>query len=60
MDTAIYLGTAALTVGWSVWTYLLWADKAQLPEDSKRFDGIDSDFKELMIDAATTPSSSGN
>ena len=34
MDTAIYLGTAALTVGWSVWTYLLWADKAQLPEDS--------------------------
>ncbi|HUV08309.1 MAG TPA: hypothetical protein VMX75_11300 [Spirochaetia bacterium] len=34
MDTAIYLGTAALTVVWSVWTYLLWADKAQLPEDS--------------------------
>eukprot|EP00058_Branchiostoma_floridae_P010281 XP_002595769.1 hypothetical protein BRAFLDRAFT_200305 [Branchiostoma floridae] len=27
----------------------------QLPEDSKRFDGIDVDFKELMADAETTP-----
>lgn len=27
----------------------------QLPEDSKRFDGIDTDFKELMSDAETTP-----
>ena len=29
--------------------------RAQLPEDSKRFDGIDSDFKELMRDAEKTP-----
>ena len=27
----------------------------QLPEDSKRFDGIDVDFKEMMNDAASTP-----
>lgn len=29
--------------------------REQLPEDSKRFDGIDSDFKELAQDAAKTP-----
>ncbi|XP_077979817.1 dynein beta chain, ciliary-like [Glandiceps talaboti] len=29
--------------------------RSQLPEDSKRFDGIDTDFKELMADAAKTP-----
>eukprot|EP01135_Chromosphaera_perkinsii_P002940 Nk52_evm51s230 gene=Nk52_evmTU51s230 len=29
--------------------------RAQLPEDSKRFDGIDADFKELMKDAENTP-----
>ncbi|XP_077869744.1 dynein beta chain, ciliary-like [Saccoglossus kowalevskii] len=29
--------------------------RSQLPEDSKRFDGIDTDFKELMNDAAKTP-----
>lgn len=27
----------------------------QLPEDSLRFDGVDTDFKELARDAATTP-----
>ena len=27
--------------------------RSQLPEDTKRFEGIDSDFKELMKDAAT-------
>ena len=34
MDTAIYVGTVFLTVVWSVWIYLLWADRANLPEDS--------------------------
>ncbi|CAK8695850.1 unnamed protein product [Clavelina lepadiformis] len=29
--------------------------RAQLPEDSKRFDGIDKDFKEIMADAVKTP-----
>nr|XP_033816070.1 dynein heavy chain 17, axonemal isoform X1 [Geotrypetes seraphini] len=29
--------------------------RAQLPEDSKRFDQIDHDFKELMADAIKTP-----
>ena len=29
--------------------------RKQLPEDSKRFDGIDSDFKGLMEDAVKTP-----
>nr|XP_056713421.1 dynein axonemal heavy chain 11 [Euleptes europaea] len=28
--------------------------REQLPQDAKRFDGIDSDFKELMIDSANT------
>uniref|UniRef100_A0A7M4FBW4 Dynein axonemal heavy chain 11 n=1 Tax=Crocodylus porosus TaxID=8502 RepID=A0A7M4FBW4_CROPO len=27
--------------------------RSQLPEDAKRFDGIDADFKELMINTAT-------
>ncbi len=34
MDTAIYLATAAITIAWAVWTYLLWADRAGFPEDS--------------------------
>ncbi|XP_013170954.1 PREDICTED: dynein beta chain, ciliary-like [Papilio xuthus] len=29
--------------------------RAQLPEDSKRFDGIDKTFKELLKDIGTTP-----
>ena len=29
--------------------------RKQLPTDSKRFDGIDVDFKELQADAKTTP-----
>uniref|UniRef100_A0A7M4EWH0 Dynein axonemal heavy chain 9 n=1 Tax=Crocodylus porosus TaxID=8502 RepID=A0A7M4EWH0_CROPO len=29
--------------------------RAQLPEDSKRFEGIDADFKELAYDAKKTP-----
>ncbi|XP_007433956.1 dynein heavy chain 9, axonemal, partial [Python bivittatus] len=29
--------------------------RAQLPEDSKRFEGIDADFKELAYDAEKTP-----
>ncbi|KAI9209879.1 dynein heavy chain and region D6 of dynein motor-domain-containing protein, partial [Polychytrium aggregatum] len=29
--------------------------RAQLPEDSKRFDGIDSDYKALMKEASKTP-----
>ncbi|KAJ3220317.1 hypothetical protein HK099_004389 [Clydaea vesicula] len=31
--------------------------RAQLPEDSKRFDGIDANYKELMREAAKTPNS---
>ena len=34
MDTTIYLATAAITILWAVWTYLLWADRAGFPEDS--------------------------
>ena len=34
MDTAIYLGTGALTVAWSVWIYLSWSDHAKLQETS--------------------------
>jgi len=29
--------------------------RSQLPEDSQRFDGVDTDFKELAADAAKTP-----
>ena len=29
--------------------------RAQLPDDAKRFEGIDSDFKELMAEAVTVP-----
>ena len=29
--------------------------RAQLPEDTKRFDGIDKDYKALMSDAVKTP-----
>ncbi|NXD84162.1 DYH17 protein, partial [Halcyon senegalensis] len=29
--------------------------RSQLPEDSKHFDAIDRDFKELMVDAVKTP-----
>jgi hypothetical protein len=34
MDTFIYLVTAIITIVWSVWTYLLWADRAGFREDS--------------------------
>ena len=34
MDTIIYLGTAALTIAWSVWIYLCWSDHAHLPDTS--------------------------
>jgi hypothetical protein len=34
MATAIYLATAAITIVWAVWTYLLWADRAGFQEDS--------------------------
>lgn len=36
VDTGIYLGTAILTVIWSVWIYLNWMDRVDLPEDSPR------------------------
>ena len=32
--------------------------REQLPEDAKRFDGIDASFKEQMSDASQTPSRS--
>jgi len=34
VDTALYAGTGLLTVTWSVWAYLSWADHAGLPEGS--------------------------
>ncbi len=33
-ETLIYLGTAGITVLWSVWIYLWWLDKARLPDES--------------------------
>ena len=30
--------------------------RAQLPDDTKRFEGIDSEFKDLMKEAVTVPS----
>jgi hypothetical protein len=37
-ETALYIGTAVLTILWSVWTYLVWSDKSALQEFSgKRF-----------------------
>lgn len=35
-ETALYIGTAVLTILWSVWTYLLWSDKSALQEFSGR------------------------
>ena len=38
MDTPIYLGTAALTILWSVWIYQGWSQRARLREsDTGRF-----------------------
>jgi len=38
METAIYLGTAALTILWSVWIYRTWSQRARLREsDAGRF-----------------------
>ncbi|MBN1835527.1 MAG: hypothetical protein JW820_06730 [Spirochaetales bacterium] len=38
METAIYLGTAALTILWSVWIYRVWSQRARLREsDAGRF-----------------------
>ena len=36
METALYIGTAVLTILWSVWTYLVWSDKSALEEFSGR------------------------
>ncbi len=33
-DALIYLATALLTIVWSVWIYLWWHERAELPEDS--------------------------
>ena len=35
-EIGIYLGTALVTVVWSVWIYLAWLDRGGLPEDSPR------------------------
>jgi len=35
-ETALYIGTAVLTILWSVWTYLVWSDKSALEEVSGR------------------------
>ena len=38
METGIYLGTAALTIIWSVWIYRVWSHRARLREsDAGRF-----------------------
>lgn len=38
METALYIGTAILTIAWSVWTYLTWSDRARLEDyTGKRF-----------------------
>ena len=38
METALYLGTAILTIAWSVWTYLTWSDRSRLEDyTGKRF-----------------------
>ncbi|UCF97018.1 MAG: hypothetical protein JSV89_17855 [Spirochaetaceae bacterium] len=38
METAFYIGTAILTIAWSVWTYLTWSDRSRLEDyTGKRF-----------------------
>jgi hypothetical protein len=38
METALYIGTAVLTIAWSVWTYLSWSDRSRLEDyTGKRF-----------------------
>jgi hypothetical protein len=38
METALYIGTAILTIAWSVWTYLTWSDRSRLEDyTGKRF-----------------------
>jgi hypothetical protein len=38
MEMALYIGTAILTIAWSVWTYLTWSDRARLEDyTGKRF-----------------------
>jgi hypothetical protein len=34
METILYLGTAALSVAWSVYIYLVWSDRAGRPENA--------------------------
>jgi hypothetical protein len=38
MEMALYIGTAVLTIVWSVWTYLTWSDRSRLEDyTGKRF-----------------------
>jgi hypothetical protein len=38
MEMALYIGTAILTIVWSVWTYLTWSDRSRLEDyTGKRF-----------------------
>jgi hypothetical protein len=38
MEMALYIGTAILTIAWSVWTYLTWSDRSRLEDyTGKRF-----------------------
>jgi len=38
METTLYIGTAILTIAWSVWTYLTWSDRSRLEDyTGKRF-----------------------
>jgi hypothetical protein len=34
METILYLGTAALSVAWSVYIYMAWSDRARRPESA--------------------------
>jgi hypothetical protein len=36
METAIYIGTAVITIGWSVWLYLSWSDRERLEDYAGR------------------------
>ena len=38
MEMVLYIGTAILTIAWSVWTYLTWSDRSRLEDyTGKRF-----------------------
>jgi len=36
MEMTLYIGTAILTIAWSVWTYLTWSDRSRLEDYTGR------------------------